>query len=334
MAKKSKEAQMNLYYMKEGQAKNSKKKKTNNKKVEKEREKRIKQNQKQRSQKEKFDMETETVIQMTNKNNRKKEEQKRRELTKQEKKRKKRNRRIKFFIKLVLIIGLISGGIVFALTSPIFNIKNINVLNNNQLSSDTIISLSELKQEENIFKFYSKKVKDKIKENPYIENVKIHRKLPSTIEIEIEEREPKYSVDFMGKYAYINKQGYLLEISEDSKQLPILIGSSTAEENMVLGNRLDNEDLTRLEDVIKIMNSATEKKLDKMVTSIDISDKNNYSIYLEQEKKKVHLGETNNLSNKMLYVVSIIEQEQGKEGDIYVDGDLNNKFQPYFREKV
>ena len=334
MAKKSKEAQMNLYYMKEGQAKNSKKKKTNNKKVEKEREKRIKQNQKQRSQKEKFDMETETVIQMTNKNNRKKEEQKRRELTKQEKKRKKRNRRIKFFIKLVLIIGLISGGIVFALTSPIFNIKNINVLNNNQLSSDTIISLSELKQEENIFKFYSKKVKDKIKENPYIENVKIHRKLPSTIEIEIEEREPKYSVDFMGKYAYINKQGYLLEISEDSKQLPILIGSSTAEENMVLGNRLDNEDLTRLEDVIKIMNSATEKNLDKMVTSIDISDKNNYSIYLEQEKKKVHLGETNNLSNKMLYVVSIIEQEQGKEGDIYVDGDLNNKFQPYFREKV
>lgn len=334
MAKKSKEAQMNLYYMKEGQAKNSKKKKTNNKKVEKEREKRIKQNQKQRSQKEKFDMETETVIQMTNKNNRKKEEQKRRELTKQEKKRKKRNRRIKFFIKLVLIIGLISGGIVFALTSPIFNIKNINVLNNNQLSSDTIISLSELKQEENIFKFYSKKVKDKIKENPYIENVKIHRKLPSTIEIEIEEREPKYSVDFMGKYAYINTQGYLLEISEDSKQLPILIGSSTAEENMVLGNRLDNEDLTRLEDVIKIMNSATEKNLDKMVTSIDISDKNNYSIYLEQEKKKVHLGETNNLSNKMLYVVSIIEQEQGKEGDIYVDGDLNNKFQPYFREKV
>lgn len=334
MAKKSKEAQMNLYYMKEGQAKNSKKKKTNNKKAEKEREKRIKQNQKQRSQKEKFDMETETVIQMTNKNNRKKEEQKRRELTKQEKKRKKRNRRIKFFIKLVLIIGLISGGIVFALTSPIFNIKNINVLNNNQLSSDTIISLSELKQEENIFKFYSKKVKDKIKENPYIENVKIHRKLPSTIEIEIEEREPKYSVDFMGKYAYINTQGYLLEISEDSKQLPILIGSSTAEENMVLGNRLDNEDLTRLEDVIKIMNSATEKNLDKMVTSIDISDKNNYSIYLEQEKKKVHLGETNNLSNKMLYVVSIIEQEQGKEGDIYVDGDLNNKFQPYFREKV
>ena len=31
---------------------------------------------------------------------------------------------------------------------------------------------------------------------------------------------------------------------------------------------------------------------------------------------------------------AIIEKEKGKEGDIFVNGDLNNKFQPYFREKV
>ena len=36
----------------------------------------------------------------------------------------------------------------------------------------------------------------------------------------------------------------------------------------------------------------------------------------------------------MLYVMSIIEAEIGKLGDIFVNGDLNNKFQPYFREKV
>lgn len=75
-------------------------------------------------------------------------------------------------------------------------------------------------------------------------------------------------------------------------------------------------------------------KLDGKVTSIDISDKNEYSIYLSEEKKKVHLGEPTNLSNKMLYIVAIIEQEKGKEGEIFVNGDLNNKFQPYFREKV
>lgn len=325
---------MNLYYMKEGQAKNQKNKKTNNRKIEKEREKRIKQNQKQRNQEEKFDIETETVIQMTNKNNRKKEEQKRKELTKQEKKKRKKIRKIKFFIKLVLIIGLITGGTIFALTSPIFNIKDVKVLNNSQISSDTIISLSELKNDENIFRFYSKSVAQKIKENPYIENVKVHRKIPNTVEIEIEERVAQYSIDYMGKYAYINTQGYLLEISEDNKQMPILLGVTTEEENIIPGNRLNNEDLMRLEDVIKIMNSAKENNLDGKVTTIDISYKNEYSIYLEEERKKVHLGDSTNLSNKMLYVIAIIEQEKEKEGDIYVNGDLNNKFQPYFREKA
>ena len=62
--------------------------------------------------------------------------------------------------------------------------------------------------------------------------------------------------------------------------------------------------------------------------------KNDYTIYLEEKKKKIHIGNTSNLSNKMLYILAIMEQEDGKEGDIYVNGDLNNKFQPYFREKV
>ena len=74
--------------------------------------------------------------------------------------------------------------------------------------------------------------------------------------------------------------------------------------------------------------------LDGQVTSIDISDKSNYSIYLNGEKKRVYLGDGSNLSNKMLYVQAIIEQEKGKEGEIFLNGDLNNGFRPYFREKV
>lgn len=330
MAKKIKESQMNLYYMKDGQDKNSRTKEKENQKKTKEREKRIK----ERNQNNEFDLETEKVIEMTNKNKIKKEQEKRKQITKNEKRRQKKIKKIKFFLKLIILLGIIVGGIIFTFVSPIFNIKEIKVLENNQISSDTIISLSGLKTEENIFRFWKEKVIFKIKENAYIENIIIHRKLPNTVEIIVKERVPAYSVDFMGKYAYINTQGYILEISEDSKQLPIILEISTEEEKIVPGNRLNEEDLIKLEDVIKIMSSARENNLDKKVTSIDISDKNEYSIYLEEEKKKVYLGDNKNLSNKMLYVVSIMEQEKEKEGSIYVNGDINNKFQPYFREKV
>ena len=66
-----KEANMNLYYMNYGQAQDRSKKNSEERKKTKERQKRIKQNKE--TQKDDFDLNTETVIQMTNKNKIKKE---------------------------------------------------------------------------------------------------------------------------------------------------------------------------------------------------------------------------------------------------------------------
>lgn len=104
---------------------------------------------------------------MTNRNKIKQDEARRKRLNREEQKRAKKLKRIKFFLKIVIIIGLISGGIIFALVSPIFNISNITVAQNNKVTTDTIVSLSTLKNGENIFKFYNKYIENKIKENPY-----------------------------------------------------------------------------------------------------------------------------------------------------------------------
>ena len=329
MSKKTKE--INPYYI--NQEGKEELEKENERKKQKEREKRI--NQKNRLKNEDdFEFDTDVAINMTNKNKIKKDEERRKKITRQEKKRRKRIKRIKFFIKLFLLIGIISGGIVFALTSPIFNVTTINVVNNITIPSDTIISLSGLKTGDNIFKFYKKDVISKIKENPYVEGVEIHRRFPNIIEISLTERVAIYNIDYMGKYAYIDTQGYILEISDDSKGMPVIQGATTSENDIVPGNRLNDEDLGRLEQVIRIMNAVKEAGLDGQVTTIDISNKNEYSIYLNDEKKTVYLGDGSNLSNKMLYVQAIVEQEKGKEGEIFVNGDLNNKFHPYFKEKV
>lgn len=298
----------------------------------KEREKRIKENKAKRERS--FEQDTESVIQMTNKNKRIREEERKKKITQQEIKKKKRNKRIKLVLKIALLVGIIIGGIAFAMISPIFNIKNIQVANNDQVNSETIISLSELKTQHNIFQFSGIVIANKIKENAYIKEVKIHRKIPDTIQIEVEERKHSYSVDFLGKYAYIDKQGYILEIAEDSKQKIIIQGITTPEEQILVGNRLSSQDLERLEDIIKVKNAAKEYNLDTKLTSIDITDKNEYSIYLEEEKKKVYLGDNTNLSNKLLYVNAIIEEEKGKAGEIFANGDLNNKFRVYFKESL
>ncbi len=331
MAKKTKKAKdVNLYYM-NGQA--QKNVKNANKQKMKEREKRIREQNKVKKE-ESFDEETEEVIKMTNKNKIKKDKEQRKKIEKQEQKRKSRNKKIKLVLKIIVLLAILGGVITFALVSPIFNIKEIQVINNENVSSETIISLSELKTEQNIFRFISSNVIEKIKSNSYIEDVKIHRRIPNIVEIDVEERKHEYSVDFLGQYAYINHQGYILEISEDSKQKPIIYGITTKEEDVVIGKRLCIEDLERLEQVIKIMSVSKEYNLDTKITSIDISDKNEYVVYMQEEQKTIYLGDNSNLSNKILYVNAIIEQEKGVSGKIYANGDLNNGFNIYFHFDV
>ena len=332
MAKNKNEKIDNLFYY-SGNVTSKAKDKAEKRKA-KEREKRIKQQKEINKEKSQFDYDTETVINMTNKNNQKVRTEQQRKLSKKQRQVLKKQKRIKKIIKFTTLLLIIIGGTVFALVSPIFNIENIEVTKNNQLTSDTVISLSEINLGQNIFKFNKKKVKEKIKTNAYIENVNIKRKLPNKIAIEIEERSKDYNVEFLNGYAYINKQGYILEVSEQKLELPTIQGISTQTEQIVAGNRLDEEDLKKLEVVIQIINSCKDYNLDTKITNIDISNKNDYTIYMEEEKKTIYLGDDSNLSTKMLYVQAIIEENKGIEGSIYVDGDFNSKLKARFREKV
>lgn len=311
---------------------NTAKKEREEKKKAKEREKRIK--QRKNEQKDQFDFDTETVIGMTNRNNQKIQQRNQSRMTKKQAKIIRKKKRIKKVIKTLLLLAIIIGGICFALISPIFNIEDIKVNGNEQINADTIVSLSQLQVGQNIFKFYKEKVINDIKTNAYVENVKIKRKIPNKIEITIEERKQDYNVEFLNGYAYINNQGYILEISEQKLDLPVIKGISTPQEQIVEGNRLNDVDLEKLETVIQIMNICKSYDLDKKVSSIDITDSNDYIMEMDEEKKVVHLGNNSNLSNKMLYVPAILTENQGKEGTIYLNGDINGDFKPRFREKV
>ena len=75
-------------------------------------------------------------------------------------------------------------------------------------------------------------------------------------------------------------------------------------------------------------------KESKIVAIGEIGLDYHYGFDSKEEQKNIHIGDNSNLNNKMLFVSAIIETEKGKAGDVYVNGDLNNKFEPYFREKL
>lgn len=232
----------------------------------------------------------------------------------------------------ILLVILISSGIYFLL-SPFFNIKEITVSGNTKITKEEIFSLSGIKLEENTFKLQIQQVEQSIKQNAYVEKVTVKRSLPDKIEINITERIPTFMLIFANAYVYINNQGYLLEVSKTTLDVPMMTGFLTPEEDIHVGNRLCSEDLQRLDQALQIMKSAESNGIGDLVTKINISDKQDYILELKSEKKTVHIGDNSNLSTKMLYIISILEENKGVEGEIFVNTDLSNKG-AIFRKKI
>ena len=246
----------------------------------------------------------------------------------------KKNRRVKIFIKLFLLLAVIIGLIIYLMLSPIFNIKNINVEGNKDISSEQIISLSKVQKEANLFKVSNKDTVSAIKENPYVKTVEIKRTLPDTITFVITERVATYMLEYGSSYAYIDNQGYILEISANTKEgLAKIIGYETSHDDIVPGKRLCENDLKKLNTVLKITATSKTNRIDSLITRINIEDGNNFILYLSTEQKTVYLGDCTNLDTRMLYVKAILDKEKGIAGEIYVNMNLNEK-DPYFRQDV
>ena len=252
--------------------------------------------------------------------------------TKEAKKVNKKTVIIRWLIKWTILLLALAASIIMFMMSPLFNLLEVQVINNEKLSSESIISLSELNIGENIYKVTKRKLVNKIKQNAYIESVKIERRLPNKIAITVKERKPTYMLEYANSYVYINNQGYILEICEQKLECPIIMGYSTKEDNIKPGNRLNEGDLEKLAVVLKIVETANGNEIGNLITRINIEDKQNYKLILEGEKKTVYLGDASNLSNRIPHLKVILREEAGVEGEIFINGDLN-KQKVYFRKK-
>ena len=149
----------------------------------------------------------------------------------------------------------------------------------------------------------------------------------------MKERKASYALKIEDeKYAYINNQGYILEIDSALNNLPEITSYKTQE--IKIGSRLNNQDLEKMEVVLKIMEIATANQIDSLITSIDINDRENLILNMAGEGKIIYLGDASDINTKILYIKAILEEEKGVAGELFMDGKTNKPGEFLFREKV
>lgn len=235
-------------------------------------------------------------------------------------------------IKTIFMLVLFLVAIVLVCMSGAFNVSEIIVEGNDAISKEQMISFSGIEKGTNLFAISKENVVSKMKENPYIDSVEVKRCLPNKVKLVIKERKIEYALPLANSYIYINRQGYVLKISNEIENVPQIIGVSTDLTKLNETEQLEKVDLDKLVCVEKIIQTATIHKIQDLITKIDISNENDYAIYFESEGKIAYLGSGTELNTRFLYIKAILKEQQGKNGKIFANMDLNEEW-VYFSEE-
>lgn len=137
----------------------------------------------------------------------------------------KKKRRNKILFRLLLLFILIIIVTIFAFNSDFFNINYIIVEGNNKLDYDYIVNASLIDVEENIFRIKTSDAEKHLNKLPYVKDALVKRKLPNTVYINIGEREVAYQIKILSTYVLLDKEGYVLELSDEQvANSPIFLG--------------------------------------------------------------------------------------------------------------
>ena len=226
----------------------------------------------------------------------------------------------KIYTYILMGIALLIFIVMLLMLSPWFNIKNIEINGLETLDKADIIRQVKLDKTTNILSFNNFIVKRRLKNNYYIESVKITKKLPNTIIIDISERQIVGYVPYINDYMYIDESGMVVDIkSSYTEQLPIIYGLSF--ESFTIGKRLKTDNDEAFSVVMDITNAIKDKENLKQILKIDIS--NLEDVHLYTENLDIILGNREALNIKINTLNEIVKNFKPEEkGFLYID-DIN-----------
>ncbi len=216
------------------------------------------------------------------------------------KKRAKRNR-IKRKILLVFLILIIL--IFILLYAPFMKVKTINCIGNEKISAEEIVSASKICIGNNIFRINKIKAINSIEDIPYIKDITIDRKLPSTININVEECIVRAYIPYNKEYIFIDEDAKILEISTTPPETQASVITGVKMINPTVNEIAEFKNTKHIECLTDILSTTAKSRFNGIVTNIDITDVKNTKITIN-DKLVIIVGDTDNMDYKINFMAS------------------------------
>jgi cell division protein FtsQ len=223
----------------------------------------------------------------------------------------------KFIFKVILFLFIVAVLTGFSLNSAYFNIKDIEIAGNNRLKSEYIENISGISIGENIFRINIGNSEESIRQNEYIEYVKITRKFPSKVIINVKERQNEAVLKSNNQIINIDKNGYVLKISEYNPstklEAPLLVGVNFAD--VSLGKKLNFKNgqvfksSSILLDLLKKYNCFTQ------IGEVNMANMNKI-VLKDYTDRKIYLYNMNNMEYKIAFLYAIFKNPKSHHSGV------------------
>ncbi|MBS5794045.1 MAG: FtsQ-type POTRA domain-containing protein [Clostridiales bacterium] len=226
----------------------------------------------------------------------------------------------KIYIYILMSIALVALIFMLLMLSPWLNIQNIEVNGLETIEKPDIIRQMKLDKTTNILSFNSLIAKRRLKSNYYIQDIKVTKKLPNTVIINVTERKIVGYIPYISDYIYIDKDGMVIDVKSSYTQpLPIIYGLKF--DSFIIGENLRTDNDEAFEIVMEITNSIKDKEYLKEILKIDVSDLEDIHLYMEN--LDIVLGNREAINIKMNTLNEILKNFTPTEkGFLYID-DIN-----------
>lgn len=236
----------------------------------------------------------------------------------------------KRIVSFILIIMVISVTATILIKSSYFNIKEIEVKNNNIVTRDEVITLANITNQ-NIFLLNKQKVETNIKNNPYIDEVKINRKLPNKIIVDIKEKDVRGIVRLKNAFVDIDSKGRMVHTVNKFPDGKLILVEGIDVKEYIFNENVTNDE-RKLNALINILQLFVLENVKKDIEKVDIKDP--YSVIIKTKKGiDIDVGDTSNLEYKISFAYTLLDNEnvKGKQGIIKVSSDGTAVFNEYKR---
>ncbi|MBQ0018692.1 MAG: FtsQ-type POTRA domain-containing protein [Clostridiales bacterium] len=183
---------------------------------------------------------------------------------KADRKKKARNKAIIILVGFVVLVG----AIIFSL-SNFFVVDYIEVRGNTHFADEEIINIAHATPGKNLIYHTGRaEIKDYLEANPYIRKASVHRKLPSTLVIKVEERTELCALKYDDDYLVIDNSGMLLKKTGTKPLLTLIKGLVVSKIELGQSVEVENEELR--EQTLDILNAMS--KNDLYFVTLDMSE--------------------------------------------------------------